>query len=137
VAVSHGEKGGPGEPMEPTTDSEPDAPKQRLRVAYLLARGHKFRRILTDKDAVDEGHSFSKLARACGCSKARVSQIVDLTLLNYSIQEEILAMAKGKGREPITEHDLREVVRVLEPVEQQARWEELLRRKRSESTSDS
>ncbi len=111
--------------MESITDRALDPPKQHLRVAYLLARGHKFRRILTDEAAVDEGRSFTKLARACGCSKARVSQIVDLTLLNYDIQEEILGMEKGKGREPITEHDLRWVVRVLEPEGQQRRWKEL------------
>jgi hypothetical protein len=115
--------------MEPMTDRELVAPKQRLRVAYLLARGHRFLRILTDESTVDESCSFTKLARACGCSKARISQIVDLTLLNYDIQEEILGMEKGKGREPITEHDLRWVVRVLEPKAQLARWDELLRRK--------
>ena len=117
--------------MEPSIANECSAPKQRLRVAYLLARGHKFRRILADRTLADDRRSFAKIAKVCRCSKARISQIVDLTLLNYEIQEEILGMAKGEGRELITEHDLRWVVRVLEPEEQQARWDEVLRRRRS------
>ena len=117
--------------MEPSIANECSAPKQRLRVAYLLARGHKFLRILTDRTLADDRCSFAKIAKVCRCSKARISQIVDLTLLNYEIQEEILGMAKGEGRELITEHDLRWVVRVLEPEEQQRRWEAVLRRRKS------
>ena len=120
--------------MDSPIANECSAPKQRLRVAYLLARGHKFLRILTDRTLADDRCSFAKIAKVCRCSKARISQIVDLTLLNYEIQEEIMDMAKGEGRELITEHDLRWVVRVLEPEGQQTRWEELRRRKASASS---
>ena len=117
--------------MDSPIANECSAPKQRLRVAYLLARGHRFLRILVDRTLADDRRSFAKIAKVCRCSKARISQIVDLTFLNYEIQEEILGMAKGEGRELITEHDLREVVRVLEPVEQQKRWETVLQRRKS------
>jgi hypothetical protein len=50
-------------------------------------------------------------ARVFGLTRARVTQLVNLTLLAPAIQEEILAMPPvTKGRDPITERSLRAIV---------------------------
>jgi len=86
---------------------EPRAPAPRpLAVARTLALGHEIARLIADGTFADQADA----ARALGFTRARISQILDLTLLAPAIQEEILFAEVGEGRDPVTERGLRAVV---------------------------
>ncbi|MDX2087844.1 MAG: hypothetical protein SFX73_08340 [Kofleriaceae bacterium] len=68
----------------------------------------------------------AELARAGGVTRARLSQILDLTLLAPDIQEEILAFrAVESGRDPVTTRELRPVTRSMSWSEQRQVWRAL------------
>lgn len=96
-----------GAPLKSRPRGETSRP---LRAALLLAQAHKMRRLL------DSGQvkSAAELARRLGFTRARVSQLLDLTLLAPDIQEQVLYAANVAGRDAITERDLRVVARHLE-----------------------
>lgn len=54
----------------------------------------------------------TELAGALGFTKARVTQLLDLTLLAPNVQEKILAAEVEPGWDAVTEHALRAVVPV-------------------------
>jgi hypothetical protein len=85
-------------------------------VARLLALGHEIERRIRAGELDDFAHA----ARMLGLTRARVTQIVNLTLLAPAIQEEILAMPPvAVGRDRVTERALRAII--AEPV-----WERQL-----------
>jgi hypothetical protein len=88
------------------------APPGRVpRVARLLAFAHEIDRRVRARELDDLAHA----ARVFGLTRARVTQLVSLTLLAPSIQEAILAMPPvTEGRDPTTERGLRAIV--AEPV---------------------
>jgi hypothetical protein len=86
-------------------------------VARLLALAHEIERRIRAGELDDLAHA----ARVLGLTRARVTQIANLTLLAPAIQEEILAMAPvTAGRDVITERTLRPIV--AEPA-----WERQVR----------
>jgi len=92
------------------------------RVARHLAIAHEIERRIR----VGELDGLAHAARAFGLTRARVTQIVSLTLLAPAIQAEILELPPvTKGRDRITERTLRPIV--AEPVweRQAARWHRL------------
>jgi hypothetical protein len=92
------------------------------RVARHLALAHEIERRIRAGELDDLAHA----ARAFGLTRARVTQIVSLTLLAPAIQDEILALPPvTAGRDPITERTLRRIV--AEPVweRQLAVWTDL------------
>ncbi len=46
-------------------------------------------------------------ARKLGVTRARISQLLDLTLLAPDLQERLLMMETTEGADPVTEHGLR------------------------------
>jgi hypothetical protein len=77
------------------------------RVARTLALSHEVERRVRAGELDDLAHA----AREFGLTRARVTQIVSLTLLAPAIQEAILAMPPvTAGRDPITERALRTIV---------------------------
>src|ERR1035437_4701216 len=72
--------------------------------AVALARAHKL------EERIDGGEfaGRAELARALAFTLARVSQMLDLTLLAPDIQEEVLFL--GVGEYTVTESDLRWVL---------------------------
>jgi hypothetical protein len=77
------------------------------RVARVLALAHEIERRVRSGELED----LAAAARVYGFTRARVTQITNLTLLAPSIQEEILAMPPvTKGREVVTERALRPIV---------------------------
>jgi hypothetical protein len=56
---------------------------------------------------------------------ARITQILDLTLLAPDIQEEVLFMETNRERDPVNEHTLRWVLCGGAWEEQRRRWNEL------------
>jgi hypothetical protein len=80
-------------------------------VARLLALAHELERQIR-AGVFDD---LADAARKLGLTRARVTQIANLTLLSPAIQEEILAMPPvTSGRDPISERTLRPIV--AEPV---------------------
>jgi hypothetical protein len=100
-------------------------------VARLLAFAHEIERRIRAGELDDLAHA----ARVLGLTRARVTQIANLTLLAPAIQEEILAMPPVTvGRDVVTERTLRAIV--AEPVWKRQRelWDALCPRPGSLAT---
>jgi hypothetical protein len=98
------------------------SPARTPRVARLLALAHDIERRIRDGELADLAHA----ARSLGLTRARVTQIANLTLLAPAIQEEILTMPPvTAGRDLVTERTLRRIL--AEPVwyEQAELWRPL------------
>lgn len=95
------------------------APPAPARVAVLLVLAHTIERLIEQGEVRDQ----AEFARRLGITRARVSQILDLTLLAPSVQEAVLAMETIEGREPIGEHALREIYLYGAWPAQQLAWD--------------
>jgi len=83
------------------------------RVTRHLALAHEIERRIRAGELDDLAHA----ARVIGLTRARVTQLVSLTLLAPAIQAEILALPPvARGRDLITE-------RTLRPIVAEAVWE--------------
>jgi hypothetical protein len=89
-----------------------------LRVARMLALAHECEALIASRVVADR----TELAGVLGFTKARVTQLLDLTLLAPDIQEEILAAEVEPGWDAVTEHALRAVVRGETWDIQRERW---------------
>ena len=99
-------------------------PPRPAKVAVLLALAHRLQREIdvgTLKDRADA-------ARKLGISRARVTQILALTLLSPRIQEAVLATETVDGVELVTERAIREVLRHDAWVLQDTLWASARRR---------
>jgi len=85
----------------------PEPVRRPARVAIMLALAHKIQNAI-DRGAVQDR---AEVARRLGLSRARLTQLIDLTLLAPDIQERILFAEAVDGVEPATECRLREVLR--------------------------
>lgn len=88
------------------------AAKGRIpRVTKLLALAHRFEQLLRDGVVKD----YAELARLGHVTRARVTQIINLLNLSPQIQEEILFLPPvTRGKDPVTERQLRAVAKVLD-----------------------
>jgi hypothetical protein len=102
---------------------KPARPAGRIpRVARILAQAHHFQNLL-DTGVV---RTQMELAELTKLTTARITQIMNLLVLAPDIQEEILFMPSvAKGPAPVTERDLRPVLKTLVWSEQRERWAEL------------
>ena len=84
------------QPMPARTSPRPRE-KAPHPVAVALARAHKL------QARIDSGEfeGRAELARALGFTTARVLQLLDLTLLVPDIQEEVLGLRGGVGRDGV------------------------------------
>ena len=93
------------------------------RISRLMALAIRMERLVRE-GTVD---SYSELAAAGRISHARMSQILRLSELAPSIQEQLLFLPPTmKGTDVVTERDLREVVRVIDWDSQRKKFECLL-----------
>ena len=107
---------GPRPPEPPTVPRVP-------RVAKLVALALKFEGQVRGGDAID----YADLARLGQVTRARISQVVDLVNLAPDILEELLFMTVPQGaRDPVTERDLRPLLRTSDWREQRVAWRTLL-----------
>ena len=91
-----------------------DAPASRpARVAVTLAMAHRIRQGILAGEIQDQADA----ARRLGLTRARLSQILDLTNLAPDLQEEILFLEVIDGRESLRERALRVALRT-------ASWDE-------------
>ena len=94
-------------------------------MARLLALAHEIERRVRAGELGDLAHA----ARVLGLTRARVTQVVNLTLLAPEIQEAILAMPPvTAGRDAITERTLRPIVAQPNWETQRALWSRCQRR---------
>ena len=104
------------------TDDAPEPPPAPVycpaRVAQMLALAHRLETAIEGREYKDR----ADVARQLGFTRARVTQLLDLTLLAPDIQEQVLDLEAIDGREPLTERGLREVVGMVGWGEQRQRW---------------
>jgi hypothetical protein len=101
----------------------PEVARRLPRVTRLLVQAHRFQRMIDQCMARD----LADLARQLGLTRARVTQIVNYTLLAPDIQEEILHLPPvERANDRLSEHQVRAVLR--EPLwpEQRRRWREIV-----------
>jgi hypothetical protein len=91
------------------------------RIARMLALAHRLETAIERGDYRDR----ADVARQLGFTRARVTQLLDLTLLAPDIQEQILHLEAIDGREPLTERAIREVVAQTSWDEQRRVWVDL------------
>lgn len=89
-----------------TTAPEPTAEPSPARVALTLALAHSIQRSIDSGEIRDQAEA----ARKLGTTRARVTQLLDLTLLPPGIQEAVLALMDAE-RPQATERKLREICR--------------------------
>ena len=100
---------------------EPTAAKpsrRPARVAQMLALAHRLQAALDHGQYKDQ----AELSRHLGLTEARVTQLLDLTLLAPDIQEGIVFLEALGGVEPNSEHALRAIVRLRQWCEQRHVW---------------
>jgi hypothetical protein len=100
------------EPPPPT----PEPVRRPAKVARMLALAHRLEAAITAGEFADR----ADVARHLGFTRARVTQLLDLTLLAPDIQEAVLEMEAVDGVEPVSERQLRAVVRLAGWGEQRA-----------------
>jgi len=101
------------------TPVPPPGPVRRpARVAVMLALAHKI------QQAIDTGavRDRAEVARRLGFTRARVTHLMDLTLLAPDLQEHVLGLEAVDGIEPISERSLRAVVHAGSWAEQRRVW---------------
>jgi hypothetical protein len=96
----------------------PDPVRRPARVALMLALAHRL------QGAIDRGEFKDRadLARQLGFTRARVSQLLDLTHLAPDLQEQILFLERVDGLEPLSERALRDVVTLDGWEAQRRKW---------------
>ena len=89
-----------------TAPVAPEPVRRPARVALMLALAHKI------QQAIDRGtiRNRAEAARRLGLTRARVTQLLDLTLLAPDIQASILELQSVDGVEPMSERALRDIV---------------------------
>jgi hypothetical protein len=96
----------------------PEPVRRPARLAIMLALAHKI------QDAIDHGavRDRADVARRLGLTRARVTQLLDLTLLATDIQEQILLAESVDGLEPTSERVVRAAKRAGSWQEQREAW---------------
>ncbi|MFW6336899.1 MAG: hypothetical protein ACOC3G_07205 [Phycisphaeraceae bacterium] len=111
---------GPPPQPEPT-----DSVGQVHRISKLMALAIRFGQLLRDGVVADQ----SELARLAHVTQPRMTQIMNLLHLAPDIQEEVLTLqCVTSGRDPVTEWDLRAVVRNAAWATQRREWKRVKRR---------
>ena len=102
---------------------KPESPPRVPRVARLLALAIRFENLVQRGEVAD----YAELARLGRVTKARMSQIMSLLQLAPDIQEEILFLPETiRGRDPVTERQLRAVVAEVDWERQREMWSRMV-----------
>ncbi len=115
----------------PRPELAPEPQGRVPRVARLLALAHRIDQMIAAGELKDLAHA----AKLTGLTRARVTQVCNLLLLAPEIQEAILDLPPVvKGRDPITEREMRAIVAEVEWNRQSQLWDAL--RQSTASPSD-
>ena len=102
--------------------STPEPTCRPARVAQMLALAHDLQQKLDAGVYRDRSDAAGQL----GFTRARITQLLDLTLLAPDVQEAVLHLETSKGREPLLEGDLRRITRHTNWVAQRRAWRSLV-----------
>ena len=102
----------------PPKPAEPEPQCRVPGVVRLLALAHEIDRRIRDGELRDLAHA----AEVLGLTRARVTQITQLLLLAPEIQEAILELPPTRGRDPVTERQLRQIAAEPDWTTQLAMW---------------
>ena len=95
------------------------------RVARLMALAIRFDGLIRDGAVADQ----AEIARLGHVTRARMTQIMNLLHLAPDIQEQVLDLPLvERGRDPVTERDLRPIAALLGWHAQRETWMKLLER---------
>lgn len=97
--------------------------RRPARVAHMLATALRIEKMIERGELRDRADAAVHL----GFTRARITQLLALTLLAPDIQEEILFLEVEEGVERITERALRPIAREDEWSVQRALWRKLRR----------
>ena len=93
------------------------------RVSRLMALAIRFDQLIRDGVVADQ----AELARLGHVTRARMTQLMNLLNLAPDIQEEILFFPPvERGRDPVTERDLRPIVSVPDWRKQKKHWTQVV-----------
>ena len=93
------------------------------RVARLMALAIRLETLIAESRV----RNYATLARLAHVSRARITQITNLTLLAPDIQEALLFLPPiGQGPDPLTERDLRPIVAEPDWIRQRTLWAALM-----------
>jgi hypothetical protein len=111
---------GQGARKEAREGAVPVVPVGRVpRVARLMALALKFDALIRSGQVTDQ----AELARLGGVTRARLTQIMNLTLLAPDLQEELLFLASvTAGRDPLVLRALQSLATELDWNRQRALW---------------
>lgn len=111
--------------------STPIMPGNVPRISRLMALAIRFDGLIQQGEIQD----YADLARHGHITRARATQIMNMLLLATDIQEEILFLPKTyKGRDPIIEHDIRQIIAIIDWKKQRRAWAELKKTRLSTSS---
>ena len=115
--------------------TDPSRPPGRIpRVARLLALAMHVEHLVRSAVVPD----YATVARLGHVSRARLTQILNLTLLAPEIQETILFLPTiQQGSDPVKERDLRPIAAEPDWQKQRRMWRQLPRRRPNDDASDS
>ena len=100
----------------------PVVPGNIPRISRLMALAIRFEGLVQRGEAQD----YADLARLGMVSRARITQIINLLYLAPDIQENILFLPRVfKGKEPISERDIRPIVAIVDWGKQRRMWKKL------------
>ncbi len=100
------------------------SPGRVPRVARLMALAIRFDRLVHDGVVAD----YAEIARLGKVTRARLTQIMNLLNLAPDIQEAILLLPRvEKGRDPITERELRPISAEPDWKKQRRMWRRIAR----------
>ena len=102
----------------PPPPPPPPTVRRPSRLARMLAFAHGVEAAI----CCEECENRADAARKLGLTRARLTQLLDLTLLAPDLQERILFSEAVDGVEPFTERGLRDVVRERGWGEQRLAW---------------
>jgi len=104
------------------TEPQPAAPGRIPRVSRLMALAIRFQELIDAGEVAD----LAELARLGQVSRARVTQIMDLTLLAPDLQEEVLFLPRVvTGKDRVTERRVRSLARRMSWTVQRCLWSKL------------
>jgi hypothetical protein len=100
----------------------PVTPGSIPRITRIMALAIRFEGLVQSGKVKD----YADLARLGLVSRARITQLMNLLNLAPDIQEEILFLPRiFKGRDPITERDVRPITAVVDWNKQRKMWKEI------------
>ena len=100
----------------------PEVVRRPARVARMLALAHRLQRAIQRGEYDDR----ADLARQFGVTRARVTQLLNLTLLAPDIQAAVLKLEAIDGVQPTSERALRAVVGAVDWGVQRRRWDQMV-----------